>query len=171
MEQVIEIHKMIMETGGGSPVIYFLLGFLMIIGITGQWMLYYKCDLPGYACVVPIWNVVVFLKIMGRPAWQTLIVIIPPPLIAWGILFSGGSMVGYGVAASMAIIWGFYMAIVYKELCVCFGRTKTTDYIICLVLNGFYVLWLGLADSTEYFGTYPEAKKQLLSNQNQTQTA
>lgn len=162
MDELIAVHELIMETGGGSPVLYFLIGFLMLIGITGQWMLYYKCDLPGYACVVPVWNVTTFLKIVGRPAWQSLIVMVPPPIIVWGVLFSGGSTLGYGMAAVFAVIWAGYMAKVYYELCICFGRTKTSDYLICLALNGFYVLWLGLADSTTYQGNFEEAKKKQL---------
>jgi len=162
MDDLIAIHELILETGGGSPVLYFLIGFLALIGITGQWMLYYKCDLPGYACLVPIWNVSTFLKIVGRPSWQTLIVIIPPPIIIWGLLFAGHSMVGFAAAGVSTLIWVVYMAKVYYELCVCFGRTKTTDYLLCLALNGFYVLWLGLADNTIYNGTFEEAKKKQL---------
>lgn len=174
MEQVITLHEMIMEAGGGSPVMYFLLGFVAIIGITGQWMLYYKCDLPGVACIVPVWNVTTFLKITGRPAWQSLIVMVPPFFIAWGIIIDGTSL-GYGVAAAAFLVWVVYMAKVYYELCICFGRTKNSDILICLALNGFYVLWLGLADSTTYLGTFEEAKKKIAASETapagQAQTA
>ena len=81
MEKIIGFHESVLELGSGSPVVYLLLGFIALVAITGQWMLYYKCDLPGLACIVPIWNVTTFLKIMGRPAWQVFIVIIPPPII------------------------------------------------------------------------------------------
>ena len=40
---------------------------VIFIGVIGQWALYSKCDLPGIACIVPIWNVAVFLRIVGRP--------------------------------------------------------------------------------------------------------
>lgn len=161
MEQLLGIHEYLM--GNYGPGIYFPIGFLILIGIAGQWMLYYKCDLPGVACIVPVWNVTTFLKIMGRPSWQSLIVMIPPLLVAWGLVFAENTMVGYSVAGVAFVGWAIYMARVYYELCICFNRTKKRDYLLCLALNGFYVLWLGLSDGTEYHGTYEEAKKKVLT--------
>ena len=160
MEKIIGFHESVLELGSGSPVVYLLLGFIALVAITGQWMLYYKCDLPGLACIVPIWNVTTFLKIMGRPAWQVFIVIIPPPIIFWGVVMNPGA-IGYSLAVLSAVVFIGYMARVYYELLYCFNQTSTLDFILCYTLNGLYVLWLGMADATEYQGTYKEvlAKK------------
>jgi hypothetical protein len=157
MEKLIGLHESVLELGGGSPVIYFLVGFIALVAITGQWMLYYKCDLPGVACIVPVWNVTTFLKIMGRPAWQVIIIMIPPPIIFWGLIMNPGAL-GYSLAALSVIVWAGYMARVYYELLYCFNKTSTLDFILCYSLNGLYVLWLGMADTTEYQGTYQEVK-------------
>jgi hypothetical protein len=149
MELLLEIHQELMSTFG--PGIYILLGFVAVIGVIGQWMLYYKCDLPGMACVVPVWNVIVFLKIVGRPAWQSLIVMIPPPVILGAMYLFPDPTIKYGVMGVFGIIWTAYMIKVYIEICNRFGKTRPVDYMLCIIFNGFYVLYLGLGEA-EYQG-------------------
>ena len=55
---------------------YYAVGFIAAIAILAQWRLYEKCRQPGLAAFVPIWNVIVFMRIVGRPdrdAWKMLI--------------------------------------------------------------------------------------------------
>ncbi len=135
------------------PPVIIVLVILGLLAIAGQWLLYEKCDLKGIACIVPVWNVIEFLKIMGRPAWQSLIVMIPPPIIIYVLFFSTMDFTTtMAVAGILSVIWGVYMAMVYIELCQSFGKRTTLNYVLCLVFNGFYVLYLGLSDGTEYQG-------------------
>jgi hypothetical protein len=106
---------------------------LLIIGVLGQWLLYDKCKQPGWACIVPIWNVIVFLKILGRPAWHLVYFFIP----VYNVVF---------------------IIKLYVELCNCFGKKSVVDYILIIVFNGFYILNLGLSYDEKYFG--PVYKKQ-----------
>ncbi|MBP9139981.1 MAG: hypothetical protein KBF87_15995, partial [Flavobacteriales bacterium] len=57
--------------------LYYALIFLAIIAVVGQWRLYEKAGQPGIASLVPIWNVIVFLKIIGRPASHFWLLMIP----------------------------------------------------------------------------------------------
>ena len=125
MDTLSNYFEMLHETLGPGTLI--VICIIVFIGIVGQWALYSKCDLPGIACIVPFWNVVVFLKIMGRPWYHMFFFLIP--------------------------LYNIYFVFkVYIELCQSFGKTSTTDYILVVLLNGLYVLNLALSYDTKYVG-------------------
>ena len=42
-----------------------------------NWKIYEKAGKPGWAALVPIYNAVVFLEIIGKPIWWILLLFIP----------------------------------------------------------------------------------------------
>ncbi|MFT6845721.1 MAG: hypothetical protein ACJAUV_001918 [Flavobacteriales bacterium] len=119
-----------------------LLFFVGIIGIVAQWRLYTKASLPGFHCLIPIVNIITFLKVIGRPASHILLFFIP--------------------------IYNIYFIIkIYVELCNSFGKNSILDYVLVILLNGLYILNLGLAYDTYYrgpvYGLSKEELKTLLS--------
>ena len=50
---------------------------IIIFVIAGLWKTFTKAGKPGWACLVPIYNMVVLLQIAGRPVWWFLILLIP----------------------------------------------------------------------------------------------
>lgn len=136
--------------GKFGPVIFIPIVLFAIVGVGAQWMLYEKCKLKGVASVVPVWNVIEFLKIVGRPSWQSIIVMIPPPVIL--ILLDYPSEISYTIIGLLGFIWIAFMVKVYIELCQCFGKNGILDYIFVIVFNGFYVLSLGLSYEDKYLG-------------------
>lgn len=129
-----------------------LLGLLVAFGVLGQWVLYYKCNLPGIACIVPIWNIVVFLRIMGRPAWQAIFFMLPPPIIAY-IIFTGDTSMAANIALlAFGLLFLGFTILIYVELCQCFGKGNFINYLLVLLFNGFYVMYLGMSGDTEYLG-------------------
>jgi len=137
--------------GTFGPGIFIPVALLIMVGIMAQWALYDKCGLPGVACIVPIWNVIVFLKIMGRPWHHMFYFIVPPPLIV-GLLLVDQSMVTIIPAAVLSIGFAAFSIKLYIELCQSFGKTSRTDYILVVLFNGFYVLNLGLSYKAKYKG-------------------
>jgi signal peptidase I len=107
---------------------FLLGGILAFIGIVAQWRLYEKANQPGIASIVPIWNIIVFLRIVGRPANHIFLFLIP----VYGQLY--------------------LIPKVYIELCNSFGKRTILDYILVILFNGFYILNLGLSYETEYEG-------------------
>lgn len=47
---------------------------LMIIGL---WKVFTKAGKPGWAAIVPIYNLITLLEIVGRPAWWVLLTFVP----------------------------------------------------------------------------------------------
>lgn len=107
--------------------LFIALAVFAFIAFVAQWRLYEKADLPGYASLVPVWNVIVFLKIMGRPAHHIFYFLIP----------------GYNI---------YFLIKVYIELCHCFGKRSMLDYVLVILFNGFYILNLGLSYEEKYYG-------------------
>lgn len=141
-----------------GPGVLIPLGGFAIVGVLAQWSLYDKCGLPGIDCIIPVKNVITFLKIMGRPASHSALVIIPPPIIIGALLFISEPALQYGIAALFFIPWAYFMIKVYIELCQSFGHYKLTDYIMCVAFNGFYVLHLGLSYTEKYRGPVNDKK-------------
>lgn len=68
-----------MEDGGGiiaaiGGLIY--LGVIVLI-IASMWKIFAKAGKPGWAAIVPIYNYVVLLEIIGRPIWWLVLLLIP----------------------------------------------------------------------------------------------
>ena len=115
--------------------LFLLVGILAFFGIVAQWKLYVKAGQPGIASIVPIWNFIVFLRIIGRPASHIFLFFIP----IYGQLYM--------------------IPKVYIELCNSFGKHSIVDYVLVIVFNMFYILNLGLSYEIEYEGpAYGKAK-------------
>lgn len=58
-----------MSLGIGMLMPLFIFGSLVsVVIIIAQWLIYNKAKQPGWAVLIPIYNMIVLLKIVGRPA-------------------------------------------------------------------------------------------------------
>jgi hypothetical protein len=64
------------NSGAGfvAPLVFFT---TVLLFVAGMWKTFSKAGKPGWACLVPIYNIVVMMQIAGRPAWWTLLMFIP----------------------------------------------------------------------------------------------
>ena len=99
-----------------------ILGIFLLVA---QWMVYEKAGKPGWACIIPIYNVIVLLQIVGKPLWWLLLMLIP------------------GVNIVMAII-------VYHNLSLSFG--KTAGFTVGLVLLPFVFFPILAFGEAKYLG-------------------
>ncbi|MBN2521895.1 MAG: signal peptidase I [Bacteroidales bacterium] len=63
-------------------IIYALIAILLIISF---WKIFTKAGKPGWASIIPIYNVIVFLEVIGKPWWWLLLYLIPVVNIIFGI--------------------------------------------------------------------------------------
>ena len=105
----------------------FLAGFLLVIGSLGAARLFAKANQPWVAAFIPVWNVAIVLKMVGRPVSHLAFFLVP-----------------------------FYNVYFFFRLCVelaqSFGKYSIIDYVLVSVFNVFYVLNLALAYNEEYQG-------------------
>lgn len=50
---------------------------IIIISIVAQWKIFEKAGQPGWAAIVPFYNIYILLKIVGKPGWWMLLFLIP----------------------------------------------------------------------------------------------
>ena len=50
---------------------------LAIIYIAGAWKMYQKAGKPGWAVLIPIYDVIVLLEFIGKPVWWLFLLLIP----------------------------------------------------------------------------------------------
>lgn len=70
-----------MESSGGGGIgmvigAVFYLGILVLM-LASLWKVYAKAGQPGWAAIVPIYNLVVLLQIVGKPIWWIALLFIP----------------------------------------------------------------------------------------------
>ena len=53
--------------------------------LVAQWIIYRKAGKPGWACIIPIYSFLVLLKIIGKPWWWLLLMLIPGVNIVFAI--------------------------------------------------------------------------------------
>jgi hypothetical protein len=55
----------------------FLYLAIIVAYLAGMWKVFPKAGQPGWAAIVPIYNIVVLLKVAGRPVWWLVLLLIP----------------------------------------------------------------------------------------------
>jgi hypothetical protein len=78
----------------------YLIGVLPLMGVFG------KASEPGIAAFIPIWNLLVLLKIVGRPWWWLILYLIPLVglIIAIVVLYDLAKSFGHGVGFTIGLV-------------------------------------------------------------------
>ena len=83
---------------------------IMVFFIAANWKLFTKANQPGWACLIPIYNIYVFTQIVGRPGWWVILCLIPfvnfiiAVILCIDLAKSFGKDVAYGIGI---LILGF----------------------------------------------------------------
>ena len=98
--------------GGGAAAGIVLLIWLaiLIFFIAVQWKIFTKAGKPGWAAIIPIYNTIVFLEIVGRPIWWIILIFIPLVnlIVSIILLIDFAKSFGKGVGwAILTIFFGF----------------------------------------------------------------
>ncbi|GLY52782.1 DUF5684 domain-containing protein [Lentzea sp. NBRC 102530] len=62
---------------GGLAVFGVIFAIVAVVGIVVMWKTFTKAGQPGWAAIVPIYNLYVLTQIAGRPGWWTVLLLIP----------------------------------------------------------------------------------------------
>ena len=91
------------QGGGGSAVMSLIYLVIAVIVIASLWKVFTKAGKPGWAAIIPIYNLYVLLQIVGRPWWWLLLMLIPIVNFIIAIIVyidlakSFGKGVGFGI--------------------------------------------------------------------------
>jgi hypothetical protein len=92
---------------------FLLVALLMIIS---QWVIYTKAGKPGWAILVPIYNFIVMLQIVGRPWYHMFFLLIPIYNIIFAIQVIHGLSKSFGKDAGFTVGLIFLGVIFYPIL-------------------------------------------------------
>jgi hypothetical protein len=88
------------EIGAIGALVYLA---IFILYFAAMWKVYAKAGEPGWAAIIPIYNMIVLLKIVGRPWWWILLMLIPIVGIVIAILVIVELAAVFGKGAGFAI--------------------------------------------------------------------
>src|SRR5216110_2271671 len=87
-----------------STIVGLLIALFLIVAM---WKVFTKAGQPGWASIIPIYNLYVWCKIVGRPGWWILLMLIPFVNIIVGIILcidmakSFGNGAGFGIGLAL----------------------------------------------------------------------
>lgn len=102
-----------------------VLAVFIFLMIASMWTIFTKAGQPGWAAIIPIYNIIVFMEIIGKPWWWLILWIIPYLGIIW-------------------TIWGWNLMV--KS----FGKSEGYT-LACLLLPFIFIPMLAFGDS-KYIG-------------------
>jgi hypothetical protein len=110
---------------GGMAMLFWLA--VVVVVIIGGWKVFEKAGQPGWAILIPLYNIYVMLKIAGRPGWWLLLYLIP--------------LVNFAIAIIVAI-----------DIAKAFGQSAAFGFFLLVLLGGIGYLILGFGNY-RYQGT------------------
>ena len=85
-----------------------IIGLLIaVVLIAAMWKVFTKAGQPGWASIIPIYNIYIWCKIVGRPAWWIILLFIPFVNFIIGIILcidlakSFGKGAGFGIGLAL----------------------------------------------------------------------
>lgn len=107
-----------MQQSGDGSAVGFTVVFLGVVVflIAACWKVFTKAGEPGWAAIVPIYNVIVWLRIAGRPAWWIILLLIPLVGIVVAIVAAIDFAKNFGKGAGFGLGLAFLGFIFYPIL-------------------------------------------------------
>lgn len=85
-------------------VVVFVLAYALLV-VASFWKLFAKAGKPGWVVLIPLYNLIVLLEIVGRPWWYLVFLFVPGAQIILAILLT------FGLSQSFGRSWVFALAL------------------------------------------------------------
>jgi hypothetical protein len=116
-----------METAGLMAVfgtLMLITGLIALISIISMWKIFTKAGKPGWAAIIPIYNIIVLLEIVGKPVWWIILILIPIVNFVVLIMITHQLSLAFGQGIGMTLLLIFIPFIGYPVLA--FGSAQYT---------------------------------------------
>ncbi|TGE28720.1 DUF5684 domain-containing protein [Hymenobacter metallicola] len=104
----------------------FYLAFIVLI-VAGMWKMFEKAGKPGWASLIPIYNLIVMHEIIGRETWKIILYLVPFVNIY------------------------FYITL-FVSMCKSYGKTGLGNYLAMIFFSFVYIPYLGFSSDVRYVG-------------------
>ncbi len=71
--------------------------------IASMWKIFSKAGKPGWASIIPIYNVIVLLQVAGKPVWWIVLLLIPIANLVFAILVLAALANAFGKGAGYVV--------------------------------------------------------------------
>ena len=88
---------------GGMAFLWIVYIAVAVFLIVSMWRVFEKAGQPGWAAIIPIYNIVVMLRIAGKPGWWVILYFIPIVNIIIGIITYVGIAEAFGKDGGFAV--------------------------------------------------------------------
>lgn len=85
-----------------SGIVFIIYLALVVLEIAALWKVFVKAGQPGWGAIIPIYNIYLLCKIVGRPTWWIILLIIPFVNIVAGIIIAVDLAKSYGKSGGFA---------------------------------------------------------------------
>jgi hypothetical protein len=105
------LYSMLLQSeneGTGPGIFGSLIGLLVaVLLIAAMWKVFSKAGQPGWAAIIPIYNILVLLRVVGRPWWWLLLMFIPFVNLVIGIVvyYDLAKSFGHGVLFLLGLLF------------------------------------------------------------------
>jgi hypothetical protein len=89
---------------------------VVVLCIAGFWKVFTKAGHPGWAAIIPIYNVYILTKIAGRPGWWVLLFLVPVVSFVIAILIGIDVAKAFGKGAGFGVGLALLAPIFYPVL-------------------------------------------------------
>ena len=91
------------QAGAGIGMFLFVELALILFMVATMWKLFTKAGKPGWACLIPFYNISVLLGIAGKPGWWLLLFFIPAVNFVIAILMLAGLATNFGKGGGFVV--------------------------------------------------------------------
>ena len=93
------------EAKGPGPVFWVCYFAIIILWIAGMWKTFSKAGQPGWAAIIPIYQLIVLCQVAGRPIWWFLLLLICFPIFYIIICIDIAKRFGKGGGFAVGLIF------------------------------------------------------------------
>ena len=106
-----------------SPVTSVIGLIVAVIAIIALWRVFSKAGRPGWAAIIPIYNIYTLVKVSGNSGWFTLLYFIPIVNIVIAVIVALGVAKNFGKSGVFGIV-GLFLFSVIGYLILGFGSAQ-----------------------------------------------
>jgi hypothetical protein len=103
--------------GAGMLIVYLI---IIVLAIAGMWATFEKAGKPGWAAIIPIYNIYVLLQVAGRPGWWVILFLIPFINVIMSLVVSLDVAKNFGKSSVFGVI-GLWLFSIIGYLMLGFG--------------------------------------------------
>lgn len=100
---------------------------IIVLVFAGMWKLFEKAGKPGWAAIIPIYNIIVMHEIVGRDLWKIILLLIP-------------------------LVNIYFILTLYVSLAKSYGKTGIGNYLAVIFLGFIFIPMWGFASDVQYVG-------------------